>query len=402
MSLPLLLPPLTLLFACLLLFSSVVSSCPTPTLVYLSPFSQVNSSSPTGSPNMYGVEDGIVVRRTDGTFSMLCSEMYASPKWVSMQLGVYTSPDGLHWSRSHSLRKSTADFTGSSPHSSSWGPFFIYDPSNSTWLLSYVGYRGAPSNSSGWLENFQGTIFARYANTSEDAGLNSDFFDATAFEPLSAGGDTILLAPDDFNVNGPWPHPCQGLQGTDSFYPFQVNDGSWVGFVGTSHQETPNPWAGNGGKWPVSLATSPTLGGPWVRYNPAHPASPADAPCVDLNGGFSENPIVSRRPDDPRAFQVVIDNLGGEAAGFGYGCSEDGLHWERTTAVAVPGGTRTPFGLLPMTPQEVSDRRADILGYGVLNASSIAAPNTSLQWLFYSQTVGGWEEFRAGIVQLKW
>jgi hypothetical protein len=55
-----------------------------------------------------------------------------------------------------------------------------------------------------------------------------------------------------------------------------------------------------------------------------------------------------------------------------------------------------------MTPQEVADRREDILGYGVLNASTIAATNTSLQWLFYSQIVGGWEEFRAGIVQLKW
>lgn len=31
-----------------------------------------------------------------------------------------------------------------------------------------IGYRGAPSNASGWLENFQGTIFARYANVAGD------------------------------------------------------------------------------------------------------------------------------------------------------------------------------------------------------------------------------------------
>jgi Asp-tRNA(Asn)/Glu-tRNA(Gln) amidotransferase A subunit family amidase len=32
----------------------------------------------------------------------------------------------------------------------------------------------------------------------------------------------------------------------------------------------------------------------------------------------------------------------------------------------------------------------------------LGAPGTALQWLFYTQTVGGFEEFRAGIVQLEW
>lgn len=75
---------------------------------------------------------------------------------------------------------------------------------------------------------------------------------STKSVPRCASGDTILigvlaahrvlLEPDDFHVNGPWPHPCQGLQGTDSMYPYQLADGSWAALVGTSHEETPDPW----------------------------------------------------------------------------------------------------------------------------------------------------------------
>ena len=223
----------------------------------------------------------------------------------------------------------------------------------------------------------------------------------------------MLLAPDDFRVDGPWPHVCQGLQGTDSFYPFALHDGTYAAFVGTSHQETPNPWPEpSGGKWPVSLATSPTLFGPWTRRNPGG-GPPADAPCVDLNAGFAENPIVSRRPDDASAFQVIHDVINAEAVGFGFGCSADGLDWERTTVVPLPFGARTPFGLLPMTPSEVAARAADIVGYGVINASQLHAPNSQLSWLFYtscpppggSGCIGGgagWEEFYVSIVYQRW
>jgi hypothetical protein len=376
------------------------AACPRVRLAWLPPTTQFNVSSYAAAnvSNDFGLEDGIVVRRADGGFSMVAAEMYASPKWVSMRIGVFTSRDGLDWTRARGLRTSTGDFTGASLHSSSWGPFLLYDPTNSTWALSYVGYRGAPSNASGWLENFEGTIFARSAAAPGDAGLDSDFSDATAFAP---GGDAVLLAPDDFRVNGPWPHVCQGLQGTDSMFPYRLDDGTWAALVGTSHQETPNAYGP--GKWPVSLATAPALFGPWTRRNAAAPAAPADAPCVDLNGGYSENPIVARRPDDAGAFHAVFDYLGSEGAGFGYACSADGLAWARAALVAVPGGCRTPFGLLPMTAAEAAARRADVLAYGIVNATSIDAPNTALQWLFYTvDDAHGYENFRAAIVQLEW
>ena len=385
-------------------------ACPTVTLVYQTNYTQWNASS--DPRNKYGVEDGIVVRRADGGLTMICAEMYGDPKWVRMRLGVYKSADGMQWRRKRALRQSTVDLTGKSAHSSSWGPFFSHDPSNDTWMLSYVGYRGAQSNASGWLTNFDGTIYARYATSAGDKGLDGNFGEEDDYNSGGGSngsvfdGDSILLTPDDFNVNGPWPHTCQGLQGTDSMFPYQLNDGSWAAFVGTAHTEKPDPWTGTG-KWPVSLARAPRLAGPWTRFNPTDPKNAPDAPCVDLNGGFSENPIVARRPDNASAFHVVFDDLAHQRRGFGYACSEDGLTWDRYTVVNVSagGGCRTPFGLIPMMPDEIHARTSDILRYGVLNSSSqLYAGNTSLQWLFYSQQQPSrnWEAFRAAIVQLRW
>ena len=114
----------------------------------------------------------------------------------------------------------------------------MHDPRNDTWLLTYVGYRAAGSNSSGWLENFDGTIYSRYAEEAGDAGLDSSFGEGAVQPNASSpafGGDRELIGPDDFQVNGPWPHECQGMQGTDSFYPYQLADGSWAGFAGTGY-----------------------------------------------------------------------------------------------------------------------------------------------------------------------
>ena len=111
----------------------------------------------------------------------------------------------------------------------------------------------------------------------------------------------------------------------------------------------------------MSLATAPTMSGPWTRYNPDDRSHPADAPCVDINGGRTENPIVSRRPDDPKQFHMLYDDLSGESRGFGYACSSTGLTWDKGVNVPIPGGVRTPFGLLPLTDSERAAHKADIL-----------------------------------------
>ena len=130
------------------------------------------------------------------------------------------------------------------------------------------------------------------------------------------------------------------------------------------------------------------MSGPWTRYNPDDRSHPADAPCVDINGGRTENPIVSRRPDDPKRFQMVYDDLGGESRGFGYACSADGLTWGKGVNVPIPGGVRTPFGLLPLTAAERAAHKAEILAHGILTPSTFDAANTSLQYLFCERSNG--------------
>lgn len=110
---------------------------------------------------------------------------------------------------------------------------------------------------------------------------------------------------------------------------------------------------------------------PLFSYNPANIKKPADAPCSAIASGL-ENPIVMRRPDNGKAFHAVYD--GGGHPGFGYACSEDGLSWAPGVAVTTPfNSVRTPAGLVPMTAAEVTEREADILAYGVLNASQLHA-----------------------------
>ena len=40
----------------------------------------------------------------------------------------------------------------------------------------------------------------RYAGATGDAGLDTDFGEG----PTAFDGDTVLIGPDDFKVNGPW------------------------------------------------------------------------------------------------------------------------------------------------------------------------------------------------------
>jgi hypothetical protein len=369
-------------------------ACPQLRVVYQSNSPDlINQSSKGSADNKYGLEDGVVVRTQNGSFFMVSAEMHADPKWVAMRLGVWKSADGYSWSRHLTLRQSSGTTDGTDPHAASWGPFFVYDPSDDHWVLSYVAYRSGGSNYSGWTTNYDGTIYAAPATSAGDAGLMSDFGDGADWR----SNDKILLEPDNF---GEW-YRCQGLQGTDSMYPYQLADGSWAAIVGTSHQEASwQPPSHDAGKWPVSLATAPALKGPWTRLNPDAPSQPADAPCLNLTNGYTENPIVSRLPSGE--YLAVFDDLAAQGVGFARACSADGLTWDRDAeVVAVPGGVRTPFGVLPMTAAEARAHASRIDAYGVTTMADIEAEHGTLSWLFYTQTVSGWERFRSAVVEIR-
>eukprot|EP00966_Prymnesium_polylepis_P172051 3978399-Prymnesium_polylepis.1 len=372
----------------LLLPTILAASCPSLRVIYAAPDPDLINAS-TQPDNLHGIEDGNVVRAHDGTFYMIGAEMYGDPKWIKMRLGVWHSSDGLRWERQRSLRNSSATFDGSDEHAASWGPFLLHDPDSDRWALSYVAYRSGGHNFSGWTTNWDGQIFFHFANVTGDAGLDSDFGDGGDWRTT----DQPLLRPDP--LGAPWPR-CQGLQGTDSFYPYKLPNGTWAALVGTAHQEGSwHPATPTEGRWSVSLALAPALAGPWTRYNPH--GAPRDAPCANITEGRTENPIV--KPLPAGGFMAVYDDLGHEGSGFGYVCSQDGVRWCRGAVVAVPGGCRTPFGLIDLSTDELERFKTAIDGYGVTTTAAIAAANSSVHWLFYTRTAGGWERFRYALVE---
>jgi hypothetical protein len=375
--------------------ASASSSCPNVTITSQPSWSVMNSSTPgaSGGANKYGFEDGRVVRSaTTGHFHLAVAEMVGDPKWVGMSLGHWMSEDGWTWTRSGTLRNCSGRTDGSDPCAAVWGPSFLFDPSANRYALAYVCYNSAPSNSSGWYGNFNGSIFVAYADAEGDAGLDG----------VGEGGFTT----NQTNVLYPLPggyRPWQGLQGTDSFFPYPLPNGTWAGLYGSAHTES-SPVAG----WVIGFATSPSLLGPWSRF-------PEDDPeLVYMTTNTTENPMVFPLPAGmgapPGAVMAVFDYIGQEGTGFGIACSQDGVTWPRGALVPTPGGARTPFSLLPMTPADVRANRAALLEGGV-SAAVVAAWEEEVEvevggsapyWLFYSQQVGGYEVVRTALVTLSW
>ena len=117
----------------------------------------------------------------------------------------------------------------------------------------------------------------------------------------------------------------------------------------------------------------------------------------NISNGHTENPIVSKLPGG--GYLAIFDDLASEYAGFGAACSEDGLHWPLGGVIPVKGGVRTPFGLVAMTPSELAAYGARINVYGVTTIDQLRSVNSTVHFLFYTQTTGGWETFRMALVE---
>jgi hypothetical protein len=129
--------------------------------------------------------------------------------------------------------------------------------------------------------------------------------------------------------------PWEGLQGTDSFFPYRVGD-RWYAFYGSAHTEK-LPIS----LWQVGLATAQTLAGPWTRCSELNP--------LKVENRFTENPIVTQLNDG--TFVAVYDSDVPNAVG--YTLSPDGIHWSSGQQLVVQQGNRiwasqvrTPLGLI--------------------------------------------------------
>jgi hypothetical protein len=267
--------------------------------------------------NKYGFEGGRVVKIRE-TYHMFTSEMVGDPHWVKMRLAHWLSTDRIHWKRSATLFESSGDFTGKDQRAALWSPIPIFDPDARRWNLFYVAYQAAPDTVHEWLTNHEGRIWRAISETPGWDGINGPYRDTGIV--LQRGKDS-----------DPW----EGLQGTDSFFPYRVAD-RWYALYGTAHTES-LPIS----LWQVGLASALSLEGPWTRCTGLNP--------VRMEPRFVENPIVTQLANG--TYVAVYDNhLPNEV---GYSISEDGIHWSAGQHLVVQAGdgiwaseVRTPLGLV--------------------------------------------------------
>jgi hypothetical protein len=316
--------PLFASFALLAVITAVAAE-PESKLVLLSqhPLPVITVKSPGAEGNKYGFEGGRVVK-VGKTYHLFTSEMVGDPFWVKMKFGHWTSTDGVHWKRLGTLYESSGEFEGKDPRASLWSPLPVYDEKDGRWNLFYVAYRSAPNTRAKWLNNYEGRIWRAISRTKGLDGIGGPYEDAG-----------VLLQP------GPESQSWEGLQGTDSFFPYRVGD-KWYAFYGSANTEMKDERSLRG-PWRVGLASAPELAGPWKRLPQGNPL-----PIEDV---FIENPIVIKLDDG--TYAAVYDCHTPNAIGYTF--SPDGIHWQKGQALTVqPQGNnhwssdvRTPLGLVP-------------------------------------------------------
>lgn len=261
------------------------------------------------------MEGGVVLRTEDG-YAMFTTDTTHGA--VATRLVYYeaSEPDGPFTFGGVLACCSSGVVDGTDNRASLWAPMPSFD--GKTWHLFYVQYASAPNNSSGWYVNFHGEIMHGISSS----GMGGPYTDVG-----------IVLRPDEQSQD--W----EGLQGTDSISPpFRLANGSFAAFYGSAHSELPAPSPyRRPHMWNNGLVLADALGDAFRRVTPSS--------LVNLNGGQSENPIVTYAPSYG-LYVAVFDYLSDEGQGFGISTSRDGLTWSASHIVGVPGGVRTPQGFI--------------------------------------------------------
>jgi hypothetical protein len=296
---------------------------PSFTLIEQYPSTVIGKTSPGAEDIEYGFEGGRVVK-IQGTYHLVTTEMVANPMAVKTRIGYWTSGDRIHWKRISTLFASSGDFTGKDPRAALWGPMPIYNTQEGRWNLIYVAYRAAPDTKTEMRSNYEGRIWRAVSKQKGYSGIAGPYEDVG-----------VILQPDA--QSQAW----EGLQGTDSFFPYQVGE-RWLGFYGSANTEhLPIE------HWRVGLAEAPALAGPWKRMSGVNP--------VNVEKRFAENPIVTQLQNGYYAAVYDDDIEHQNAIGYTWSAPGDGVHWAAGRELKVqPRGkgswaetVRTPLGLIP-------------------------------------------------------
>ena len=281
--------------------------------------SLIKHGDPGTEGNKYGFEGGSVVK-LNGAYHLFTSEMIGDPRWVKMRLAHWVSLDAITWRREATLYESSGNFDGTDRRAALWAPMPVFNDKSDRWEMFYVAYRCAPDTPEKWFGNYEGRIWRAVSNRPGRQSIGGPYKDVGVI--LEPGKDS-----------DPW----EGLQGTDSFYPYKVGN-LWYGFYGTARTEVKPP-----AYWKVGLVSAPDLSGPWKRLSDRNPVP------LDAQNGV-ENPIVTRLKSGQ--YVAVFDTIE-RPDRIGYAVSRDGLKWAPARYLVLDKAklwtkdVRTPLGLVP-------------------------------------------------------
>lgn len=287
-------------------------------LVDQHPTPVITTKSPGAESVKYGFEGGRVVK-VGRVYHLLTSELAGDPVWVRMRFGHWRSEDKRRWTRVATVFESSGDFTGKDPRASLWSPLPVYDDAEGRWNLFYVAYESQPNTATQFRMNQNGRIWRAVSSVAGMDGVGGPYRDVG-----------IVLQP------GPESEPWEGLQGTDSFFPYRVGK-EWYALYGSAKTEKlPIEY------WRVGVASAPSLGGPWRRLSELNPSP--------IEKTFIENPIVTRLADGR---YLAVYDTGGNPDAIGYSISADGIRWPRGQSLAIQSAkgrwskeVRTPMGVV--------------------------------------------------------
>jgi hypothetical protein len=286
-------------------------------LVRQHPQPVITSRTAGAQGNRFGFEGGRAVK-IGGTYHLFTSELIDDPVWVKMRLAHWTSRDRLAWTRVATIRESSGNWSGQDLRAAFWSPLPVWDEDERRWNLFYVAYNSKPPEDNRFVLNYDGRIWHAVSSVRGVEGIGGPYDDVGIV--MQPGADS-----------GSW----EGLQGTDSFFPWRVGL-HWYAFYGSARTEV-MPIE----HWLVGLASAPTLGGQWRRLRDRSP--------VPLEKRFIENPIVTEARGG--GWLVVYDTDRADAIGWAY--SANGIDWGPGQGLSVQPESgswskdvRTPLGLI--------------------------------------------------------
>lgn len=278
--------------------AKVAVKLPVVTLINQYPEAVITTRSKGGEDNKFGFEGGTAAKVGD-TYHLFTSEMIGEPFWVKMRHGYWTSKDKIHWERIATIRESSGEFQGKNSRAALWSPMVYFDDSSDQWNMFYVAYHAEPNTDQQFRWNQKGRIYRSVSKTAGAGGIGGPYEDLG-----------VILKPDE--NSGSW----EGLQGTNSFYPWKVGN-QYYAFYGSCSSNFPIS------HWLVGMATSENLKGPWKRMSERNPSH--------IEKKFIENPIVT--PLRTGGYFCVYDNDKPDSMGWAY--SKDGVNWSDGQSLVI-------------------------------------------------------------------